>query len=136
MDIQKLSTKLNGNDFVTVNIKDSILPATGYTWSDYVDGTLSCAANDVIRLQPTVTVDGEILNVNSDSNLLDKPFQLYNALEPVKTDGLGDPIIGWECTTSTYFAYIMYLPTGQYDQPRNEDHADPNGHYSLFEECY
>ena len=132
-NIQKNSVHLQGNDFLTTSRKNSFLPATGYTQTDYMDGTIFCNKNDVITIRPTITVAGQTGSLNSNNDALDRPFQLYQSLKPVKTDENSNPVLGWECTAPYYYwAYIMYMPAGKYDQPSN---PDPNGHYALFGGC-
>ena len=135
-NLRRYSAPLWEVDFAFQEAKDpKILPASGYTWSDYKNGMYSCEAGDVIILKQTIMVGGTAIPIeNKDSS---QPIQIYNALEPVKTDSFGNPVIGLDCfAPAKYFAYLMYFPTGQYDQPQNADHADPNGHYNLYENCY
>ena len=128
MDLKRISTQLGGSNLVMDESQKSVsLPASGYNWSDYWDGTVMCEG-DMIRLRAVISFGGEIGDVASN-----EPLKLYKNGVPVKTDPNGHPLINYSCFGSGFqFPFIRYM-TADYGLPAG--HTDPNGYYALFDSC-
>ena len=112
MDVRRTSTELEGINFVLKQRQSSVLPARGYNWSDWLEGTQICEGGDIIRLRSVLTVGGIDYPAND-------PFKLYKNGEPVKTDDAGHPLISYSCFGGGFqFPHIRYMPADKYDQPK------------------
>ncbi len=126
VDVKRTSTQLNGFDLALQANQTSYLPASGYNWSDYWNGTQICQG-DMIRLKAVLTIGGQDF---SSPNA----FKLYKNFEPVKTDDGGHPLINYSCFGSRdQYPFIRYMPAEFNGVP--EGHTDPNGYYELFDSC-
>ena len=127
VDMKRISTTLVGANLVLKQPNQtSVLPASGYNWSDWFEGTQVCEG-DMVRLRSVVTVGG----IDYPSN---EPFKLYKNGEPVKTDYHGHPLINYSCFGSRIqYPFIRYMPAEYNGVP--EGHTDPNGYYTLYDSC-
>ena len=126
VDVIRTSTQLKSYTFQTKLRQKSVLPASGYNWSDFWNGTQICQG-DMVRLRTVVTIGGQDLTSP-------EPFKLYRNFDPVKTDQDGNPLINYSCVSSrAQYPFIRYMPAEFNGVP--EGHTDPNGYYALFDSC-
>ena len=128
MDVIRTSTELEGTNLVLEHPNQtSVLPASGYNWSDWFEGTQVCEG-DMVRLRSSVDFGNGVVVPSNE------PFKLYKNGEPVKTDSNGHPLINYSCFGSRIqYPFIRYMPAEYNGVP--EGHTDPNGYYTLYDSC-
>ena len=120
------SIEIRGYDFYLQVNQSSVLPASGYNWIDWLDGTIICES-DMVRLRSVISIGG--IDVNSP-----EPFKLYRNRELVKTDEDGNPLVNYKCFSDrVQYPSIMYMSADYDGIP--DGHTNPDGFYALYDTC-
>lgn len=117
---KRMSAPINGIDEVDALEKFAYLPPTGV--ENWKEGRIICSEGG----------HGFFIQ-----DRWQEPIQVYRRnYRRTKRNRQGYAIIGEDCEKERYWAYLRYLPASHYRLPPHRKHADPLGHYSIYEWCY